>query len=297
MLPTTGQHKEKFNGDFLGFLAVNKSNQEAQAGPQLLSKLFPHTAVPEKSQQDVEKEQKKQEEESKKEKEKSWKHMKIGFMVFGASAGMLGAWAIYDLGAPERDPAGKVIEDEFSNMPVVQQYFRRMWKNLTYYQKMIQEPSREKLLPDPVKPPYIQPPYTLVLEMKDVLVHPDWTYQTGWRFKKRPGVDNFLEQLARHFEIVVYTADQGMTVFPILDALDPNGYIMYRLVRDATHFVDGHHVKNLDNLNRDLSKVIVVDWDPNSTKLHPENTFNISRWTGNDDCATLFDLVAFLKSK
>lgn len=81
---------------------------------------------------------------------------------------------------------------------------------------MIQEPSSKKLLPDPLKPPYIQPPYTLVLEMKDVLVHPDWTYQTGWRFKKRPGVDNFLENLARNFEIVVYTADQGMTVFPIL---------------------------------------------------------------------------------
>lgn len=45
------------------------------------------------------------------------------------------------------------------------------------------------------------------------------------------------------------------TVFPILDSLDPNGYIMYRLVRDATDFIDGHHVKNLDCLNRDLKKV------------------------------------------
>lgn len=72
---------------------------------------------------------------------------------------------------------------------------------------------------------------------------------------------------------------------------------MYRLVRDATHFVDGHHVKNLDNLNRDLRKVIVIDWDPNSTKLHPENTFHVERWTGNDDDLSLLDLVAFLKSK
>lgn len=172
-----------------------------------------------------------------------------------------------------------------------------MWKSLTYYQKIIQEPSRQKLLPDPLKPPYYQPKYTLVLEMKDVLVHPDWTYQTGWRFKKRPSVDAFLQQLALDYEIVVYTADQGMTVFPILDALDPNGYIMYRLVRDATHFVDGHHVKNLDNLNRDLAKVIVIDWDPNSTKLHPENTFHIERWTGNDDDMTLLELVSFLKSE
>ena len=48
------------------------------------------------------------------------------------------------------------------------------------------------------------------------------------------------------------------TMFPILDTLDPNGYIMYRLVRDATHFLDGAHVKDLDRLNRDLSKVSSV---------------------------------------
>lgn len=40
---------------------------------------------------------------------------------------------------------------------------------------MIREPSRDKLLPDPLTWPYTQPPYTLVLEMTDVLVHPDWT--------------------------------------------------------------------------------------------------------------------------
>jgi len=267
-----------------------------EQAPQILSKLFPQTADIQKSAEEIQREQQKKEEEEKKEQESSWKRMKLGFVVFGVSASMFCGWIIYDLGAPEMDENGVEIEDEFSKMSIVPQYFKRMWRSMTYYQKMIQEPSRDKLLPDPLKYPYVQPPYTLVLEMKDVLVHPDWTYQTGWRFKKRPGVDHFLEQLARNFEIVVYTADQGMTVFPILDALDPNGYIMYRLVRDATHFVDGHHVKNLDNLNRDLNKVIVIDWDPNSTKLHPENTFNIARWSGNDDDATLFDLVAFLKT-
>lgn len=305
----------------------NQKDPAAPAAPQLLSKLFPQTAI-DKNQEEVIKEQKKSEEEQKKEQEKSWKHMKLGlvvffilipffekllsilhnfdlfgknisfrFLIFGASATILSGWLVYDLGKPEMTADGTVIEDEFSQMPLVKQYLRRMWKSLTYYQKIIQEPSRDKLLPDPLKPPYLQPKYTLVLEMKDVLVHPDWTYQTGWRFKKRPGVSAFLEQLAREYEIVVYTADQGMTVFPILDALDPKGFIMYRLVRDATHFVDGHHVKNLDNLNRDLSKVIVIDWDPNSTKLHPENTFHVERWSGNDDDSTLMELVAFLKSE
>ena len=37
------------------------------------------------------------------------------------------------------------------------------------------EPAREKLLPEPLQYPYIQPPYTLVMEMKGVLVHPNWT--------------------------------------------------------------------------------------------------------------------------
>lgn len=206
-------------------------------------------------------------------------------------------WSVYELGTPERDENGQIIQDEFSKMPVIQQYPKRMWKSFTFFQKFIQEPSRDKLLPDPLKYPYIQPPYTLVLEMRDVLVHPDWTYKTGWRFKKRPGVDYFLEQLDGPFEIVIFTADQGVTVFPVLDALDPKGHIMYRLVRDATHFVDGHHVKNLDSLNRDLNKVIVIDWDANATKFHPRNTFNMERWAGNDDDTGLIDLVAFLKSK
>lgn len=263
--------------------------------PQLLSTLFPQTATA--NSEEIVKEQKKQDEEDKKEKEGSWKRMKIGFAVFGVSSIGMGIWSVWAFGAPEVDENGKDIVDEFTKLPAAEQYFKRMWRSMTYYQKMIQEPSREKLLPDPLKYPYIQPPYTLVLEMKDVLVHPDWTYQTGWRFKKRPGVDHFLAETAKNFEIVIYTADQGMTVFPILDALDPNGYIMYRLVRDATHFVDGHHVKNLDNLNRDLKRVIVIDWDENSTKLHPQNTFNVSRWAGNDDDTTLLELLAFLKSK
>jgi len=265
------------------------------AGPKILSTLFPQTAVDAKDEETAREEQKREEEE-RQNREKANKRMKYGFYAVGATAVVMAGWTIYDFGAPEKDAEGRDIEDEFTQLPVVEAYFKRMWKSLTYYQKIIQEPSAQKLLPDPLKYPYIQPKYTLVLEMKGLLVHPDWTYKTGWRFKKRPGVDQFLEQLARHFEIVVYTADQGITVFPILDALDPHGYIMYRLVRDATHFVDGHHVKNLDNLNRDLDKVIVVDWDPNSVKLHPDNAFVIQKWDGNDNDTTLIDLVAFLKT-
>ncbi|KAK0161852.1 hypothetical protein PV327_008259 [Microctonus hyperodae] len=238
-----------------------------------------------------------EDEEDRKQREQSWKMMKISFIIFGVSLGAMGGMFIYDISRPVYDENGDLVEDEFSHLPFFQQLWKRLYRELTYYKKLVQEPSREKLLPDPLKYPYIQPPYTLVLEMTDVLVHPDWTYQTGWRFKKRPGVDQFLEALAPpQFEIVIYTAESGMSAFPILDSLDPNGYIMYRLVRDATRFVDGHHVKDLDAINRDLKKVIVVDWNANSVKFHPDNALKLPRWNGNDDDTTLYDLAAFLKT-
>ncbi|XP_063230283.1 mitochondrial import inner membrane translocase subunit TIM50-C-like [Bacillus rossius redtenbacheri] len=233
--------------------------------------------------------------EEQKKRDASWRTMKYSFIAFGASFGILGVYMFVELGGPQKDENGQVIVDEFSDMPLVKQYFCRMFSQLDYFKRAIREPSNKKLLPDPLKFPYIQPRYTLVLELRDVLVHPDWTYKTGWRFKKRPGVDKFLEAVGMpKFETVIYTAEQGMTVFPILDALDPNGHIMYRLVRDATHFVNGHHVKDLDCLNRDLSKVIVIDWDKNAVMFHPTNALIIKRWMGNDDDHTLADLAAFL---
>ena len=33
---------------------------------------------------------------------------------------------------------------------------------------------------------------------------------TGWRFKKRPGIDYLFQQLAPLYEIVIFTAETGM---------------------------------------------------------------------------------------
>lgn len=110
-------------------------------------------------------------------------------------------------------------------------------------------------------------------------------------------LDYFLEALKDQYEIVIYTAEQGMTVFPLIEAIDPKNIIAYKLVRDATHFSGGHHVKSLDNLNRDLSKVICIDWNSSNVKFNPENLFCIKRWGGNDDDTSLLDLVSFLKGK
>ncbi|NXN98996.1 TIM50 translocase, partial [Rhinopomastus cyanomelas] len=120
--------------------------------------------------------------------------------------------------------------------------------------QMIIEPTSPKLLPDPLKEPYYQPPYTLVIELTDVLLHPEWSLVTGWRFKKRPGIDALLQQLAPLYEIVVFTSETGMTAFPLIDSIDPHGFISYRLFRDATRYMDGHHVKVGARRGRDPSQ-------------------------------------------
>lgn len=33
------------------------------------------------------------------------------------------------------------------------------------------------------------------------------------------------------------------TAFPLIDSVDPHGFISYRLFRDATRYMEGHHVK------------------------------------------------------
>lgn len=215
--------------------------------------------------------------------------------VISFSLLIITVYVVYEFGKPSRDQNNIIIPDEYSDLPIWKQHLRRFIKTLYDVATVIQEPSREKLLPDPFQYPYFQPPYTLVLEFTDLLAHPDWTYKTGWRFKKRPGLDYLLENLVGLYEIVVFTAESGITIFPVIEAVDPNNCISYKLVRDSTHFVDGHHVKNISKLNRDLSKVIVVDWNSESVKFHPENHLQIKKWDGEDD-EVLIDLTVFLKT-
>ncbi|XP_027563575.1 mitochondrial import inner membrane translocase subunit TIM50 [Neopelma chrysocephalum] len=161
---------------------------------------------------------------------------------------------------------------------------------------MIIEPTSAKLLPDPLKEPYYQPPYTLVIELTGVLLHPEWSLVTGWRFKKRPGIEHLLQQLAPLYEIVVFTSETGMTAFPLIDSIDPHGFVSYRLFRDATRYMEGHHVKDISCLNRDPARVVVVDCRRESFRLQPHNGLGLPRWDGASEDRALYDLAAFLKS-
>ncbi|XGW02818.1 hypothetical protein V3C99_014668 [Haemonchus contortus] len=217
-----------------------------------------------------------------------------GAIVFGGTVASFVAFCLY-YGRAKRDEAGNIVTDEYTGSYLAP--FYRIVNSFRVWRDFVVEPAREQLLPDPLPHPYIQPKYTLVIEMKNVLVHPDWTYKTGYRFAKRPALDYFLDVVGYpNFEVVIYTSESMMTAHPVVDSFDPKQRIMYRLYRDCTKYMHGQHVKDLSKLNRDLSKVIFIEVDPKAAQLNPENMLLVPEWKGNMDDTSLVDLAELLKT-
>ncbi|KAI5116777.1 hypothetical protein M0805_008732 [Coniferiporia weirii] len=157
------------------------------------------------------------------------------------------------------------------------------------------KPTWEELLP-PAIPPY-QKPYTLLLSIDDLLVASTWDRQYGWRTAKRPGVDYFLAYLSQFYEIVIFTSQNHYTAIPIIEKLDPyNFFIMYKLFRESTRSVNGSIVKDLSYLNRDLSKVIMMDTDRDHVSVQPENAIVLPKWKGDSSDKGLVAMIPFLES-
>lgn len=160
--------------------------------------------------------------------------------------------------------------------------------------KKYSDPPSEALLPD--LPPQAGHVRTLVLDLDNLLVHSDWSRKRGWRTFKRPGAEDFLRLMSQYYEVVVYTSQLPTYADPILDRLDPNRYIAYRLYRDSTLYKDGKHVRDLGKLNRDLSKVMLVTSDPDAFYINPENAIKLDPWKLEADDTKLLDLMPFLEA-
>ncbi|EED20423.1 mitochondrial translocase complex component (Tim50), putative [Talaromyces stipitatus ATCC 10500] len=162
--------------------------------------------------------------------------------------------------------------------------------NLTSYYR---DPAFEKLLPD--EDPSLRQPYTLVLSLEDLLVHSEWTREHGWRVAKRPGVDYFLRYLNQYYELVLFTSVPSMMADQVLRKLDPFRIIRWPLFREATKYKDGEYVKDLSYLNRDLSKVILIDTVPAHAREQPENAIILPKWKGDPKDKSLVALIPFLE--
>jgi CTD small phosphatase-like protein 2 len=92
---------------------------------------------------------------------------------------------------------------------------------------------------DRPQPPFLPPlegdkKYTLVLDMDETLIHYKEIEGAQNAFLIRPYCQEFLDEMAKHYEIVIFTAAVKQYADTILDSIDQKKRIAYRLYREHT---------------------------------------------------------------
>ena len=161
-----------------------------------------------------------------------------------------------------------------------------------------EEPASRLLpnVPDEHKVGDPRGPPVLVLGLEDTLVNISWDRQNGYRVAKRPGVDKFLNTLAMYYEIVIFTKMPYAGAEELIFRLDPKQLVMHKLYKNHLMMSeDGKLFKDLDRLNRDLTRIIVIEHEPEDVKYHEENCIFVKPFTNpkeKDDELSL--LIPFL---
>ncbi|KAK8827036.1 hypothetical protein WA577_007537, partial [Blastocystis sp. JDR] len=170
-----------------------------------------------------------------------------------------------------------------------------------YRQKRILPPKREGT-----------PEYTLVLDLDETLVHCTMErnpsadlvfpiFYENHRFDVfaniRPFFFYLLKRIAPHYEIIIFTASQQCYADRILDILDADQHLIsYRLYRDDCLLINGNYVKDLNVLNRDLAKTVIVDNSISCFGYNIENGIPIISWFDDKSDHELYNLSTVLLS-
>ena len=140
--------------------------------------------------------------------------------------------------------------------------------------------------------------FTLVLDLDETLI----SYQNDEKgrgiFISRPGLNQFLTEINKIYEIILFTSATQNYADPILDSIDKNKiFFDKRLYRQHTLFINDTFVKDLSKLGRDLSKVVILDNRPQNYELQKENGIYIRSFYGDDKFDNaLINLIPILKT-
>ncbi|XP_068940527.1 CTD small phosphatase-like protein [Petaurus breviceps papuanus] len=172
----------------------------------------------------------------------------------------------------------------------------------------IPSPSAKYLLPDLKVPDYGKK--CMVIDLDETLVHSSFKPISNADFivpveidgtihqvyvLKRPHVDEFLQRMGQLFECVLFTASLAKYADPVADLLDRWGVFRARLFRESCVFHRGNYVKDLSQLGRELSKVVIIDNSPASYIFHPENAVPVQSWFDDMNDTELLDLIPFFE--
>jgi len=136
--------------------------------------------------------------------------------------------------------------------------------------------------------------YTLVLDLDETLVHYIEEGNTG-RYLVRPGCYEFLEQVSRYYQVVIFTAALQEYADWVLDEVDSCGWISYRLYRQHAIPAGSYFIKDLSRTGRELTKMIIVDNVAENFQMQPDNGILIRSWFEDPNDNALKELLPLLK--
>jgi len=141
--------------------------------------------------------------------------------------------------------------------------------------------------------------YTLVLDLDETLIHLKLNNDNlKGVVTFRPGLFDFLDEVMKIYELVIFTCGTVQYAEPIIDSIESKkNYFDFRLYRDHTTFVNGEYVKDLSLVGRDLDKTIIVDNIPANFRLQKDNGIFIKSFYSheNNNDTSLYELIPVLK--
>ena len=120
--------------------------------------------------------------------------------------------------------------------------------------------------------------FCLVLDIDETISH-SLKLSFGCYFLVRPGALDFLKEVSKYYEIIIFTSSPKIYADKILNKIDINGnLISHRLYRNHVIYENGKSAKNLNLIGRDLTKTIFVDNLRSNAKYNLNNLCPITTW-------------------
>ena len=125
----------------------------------------------------------------------------------------------------------------------------------------------------------------------------------------RPGVDEFLNQMSKYYDIYVYSASSKNYLNSIIKNIDKNNIIKQCYCRnDCIMYVEDseedfdkpnnkyNYVKDLKKITKELKSIVFIDNNTISFKLQEKNGIPIKSWFDDYEDLELYKLIPILKN-